>query len=151
MVRRPPGSTLDRSSAASDVYKRQRLYVVLKDQANVAAAVVIDDPVERRTVVYELLTQHADSTQIELRRALDRWGVDYTPYYLVNSLEVDGGPLWRWWLERRPEVERVLISPELRPLPATPPMAVGSANPPGVALWAQGLALLHISDPTRPY
>jgi len=116
----------------------ERLYVVLKDQANVAAAVVIDDPVERRTVVYELLTQHADSTQIELRRALDRWGVDYTPYYLVNSLEVDGGPLWRWWLERRPEVERVLISPELRPLPATPPMAVGSANPPEMALWSQG-------------
>src|SRR5678815_5525336 len=26
MIRRPPRSTLDRSSAASDVYKRQRLY-----------------------------------------------------------------------------------------------------------------------------
>ena len=116
----------------------ERLYVVLKDQANVAAAVVIDDPVERRTVVYDLLTQHADSTQIELRRALDRWGVDYTPYYLVNALEVDGGPLWRWWLERRPEVERVLISPELRPLPAASPPAVGTANPPEMALWSQG-------------
>jgi hypothetical protein len=96
----------------------ERLYVVLKDQADVAAAVVIDDPVERRTVVYDLLTQHADTTQIELRRALDRWGVAYRPYYLVNALEVDGGPLWRWWLLRRPEVERVLVSPELRPLPA---------------------------------
>jgi subtilisin family serine protease len=117
----------------------ERLYVVLKDQADVAAAVVIDDPVERRTVVYGLLTQHADSTQIDLRRALDRWGVDYTPYYLVNALEVDGGPLWRWWLERRLEVERVLVSPELRPLPAAAPAAVGTAAAPTMPLWSQRL------------
>ncbi len=117
----------------------ERLYVVLKDQADVAAAVVIDDPVERRTVVYDLLTQHADTTQIDLRRALDRWGVDYTPYYLVNALEVDGGPLWRWWLERRPEVERVLVSPELRPLPVAAPVAVGTAPAPTMTLWSQRL------------
>jgi hypothetical protein len=116
----------------------ERLYVVLKDQANVAAAVVIDDPVERRTVVYDLLTQHADTTQLDLRRTLDRWGVDYTPYYLVNALEVDGGPLWRWWLRRRPEVERVLVSPELRPLPAPSPATTGTANAPEMALWSQG-------------
>ena len=29
MIRRPPRSTLDRSSAASDVYKRQQLYIAL--------------------------------------------------------------------------------------------------------------------------
>ena len=29
MIRRPPRSTLDRSSAASDVYKRQREYRIL--------------------------------------------------------------------------------------------------------------------------
>ena len=116
----------------------ERLYVVLKDQADVSAAVAIDDPTERRTVVYDLLTQHADSTQIDLRRALDRWGVDYTPYYLVNALEVDGGPLWRWWLERRPEVERVLVSPELRPLRTSGPPAAGSAAAPEMALWSQG-------------
>jgi len=117
----------------------ERLYVVLKDQANVAAAVVIDDPVERRQIVYDLLTQHADTTQIDLRRSLDRWGVDYTPYYLVNALEVDGGPLWRWWLARRPEVERVLVSPELRPLPAAAPAAVGTAAAPTMTLWSQRL------------
>ena len=30
MIRRPPRSTLDRSSAASDVYKRQPLHVAVK-------------------------------------------------------------------------------------------------------------------------
>ena len=34
MIRRPPRSTLDRSSAASDVYKRQ---VLLRDEAQVVA------------------------------------------------------------------------------------------------------------------
>ena len=38
MIRRPPRSTLDRSSAASDVYKRQRLYIAVQpaDQDAVA-------------------------------------------------------------------------------------------------------------------
>ena len=62
-----------------------------------------------------------------------------SPYYLVNALEVDGGPLWRWWLLRRPEVERVLVSPELRPLPAPSPATSGTADAPEMALWSQGL------------
>jgi subtilisin family serine protease len=116
----------------------ERLYVVLRNQADVSAAVAVADPVERRTVVYDILTHHADATQADLRRALDRFGVDYRPYYLVNALEVDGGPLWRWWLARRPEVERVLVSPELRPLPAPPVVAEGTADPPDMTLSSLG-------------
>jgi len=40
--------------------------------------------------------------------------------------EVEGGPLHRWWLESRPEVERVLDSPVLRPIPAPAEETVGS-------------------------
>ena len=116
----------------------ERLYVILKDQANVAAAVGIADPVERRTVVYGLLTHHANATQADLRRTLDRFGVAYRPYYLVNAVEVDGGPLWRWWLARRPEVERVLVSPELRPLPAPSPATSGTQDVPEMAPWSLG-------------
>ena len=44
MIRRPPRSTLDRSSAASDVYKRQQLRDVKTelDVTQVGADVVID-------------------------------------------------------------------------------------------------------------
>ena len=115
----------------------ERLYVIMRDQANVAAAVAIENPVERRTVVYGLLTHHANATQVDLRRTLDRFGVAYRPYYLVNAIEVDGGPLWRWWLARRPEVERVLVSPELRPLPQPSPTAAGTAAAPEMAPWSQ--------------
>ena len=40
MIRRPPRSTLDRSSAASDVYKRQELEAALGFANRVAARVV---------------------------------------------------------------------------------------------------------------
>ncbi len=119
----------------------ERLFVVLRDQANIGSAVVIDDPVERRAVVYDLLTHHAEATQADLRATLDRFGVAYKPYYLVNGLEVNGGPLWRWWLSRRPEVDRVLVSPEVRPLPTPPTLPLDEPDiplPPAL-LWSQTL------------
>ncbi len=42
-------------------------------------------------------------------------GVEYTPYYLVNAIEVRGGTLVRLYLSTRPEVDRVIPSPRLRP------------------------------------
>ncbi len=113
----------------------ERLYVVLSEQADLSAAASVDDPVERRTAVYRALVSHADTTQAGLRQVLDRIGVDYRPYYLVNALEVDAGPLMRLWLQSRPEVDRVLDSPELRPLPALPSMALGTADAPTEPQW----------------
>ena len=42
MIRRPPRSTLDRSSAASDVYKRQRQDDALRPQVEMLADEVLD-------------------------------------------------------------------------------------------------------------
>jgi len=95
----------------------ERLFVILKDQADVSrAAGIVDDQV-RREFVYHTLVKKADESQSELRKTLERWRVPYKPYYLVNALEVQGGPLIRWWLQTRSEVDRVLDSPVLRPLP----------------------------------
>ena len=43
-------------------------------------------------------------------RVLDRLGVRYTPYYLLNAIEVDAGPLVRLWLEAQPEVVKRLVT-----------------------------------------
>ena len=94
-----------------------RLFVILKDQADLSAASSMTDLGARRTFVFATLTRHADSTQAALRSALDGYGVHYKPYYLVNALEVDGGAVVRLYLLRRPEVDRVIPSPRLRPLP----------------------------------
>lgn len=113
----------------------ERLFVILREQADISAAPTIADDTARRQWVYDTLTTHADRTQAGLRQTLDRFYVGYTPYYLVNALEVRGGPLLRWWLARRPEVERVLDSPVLRPLPLSPMPDSGNQPAPTSPPW----------------
>jgi subtilisin family serine protease len=101
-----------------------RLFVILKDQADLSQAAQITDLVARRTFVYKTLTDNADSTQAGLRQTLDRFGIHYTPYYLVNAIEVDGSALVRLYLLGRPEVDRIIPSPRLRAIPQlAPPMS----------------------------
>lgn len=100
-----------------------RLFVILKPQADVSFAAKLDDYAERRQAVYTTLVDHANASQAELRADLDRWHLRYTPYYLVNAIEVEGGPLVRLLLSWRAGVDRILPSPRLRPLPE--PLNVG--------------------------
>ena len=95
----------------------EQLFVILKDQAVIAQDPTIDDSQEKRELVYYSLVQHANTTQSNLRTLFDRFNIHYQPFYLVNSIQVDGGPFLRMWLMTRPEVDRVLESPHLRPLP----------------------------------
>ncbi|MCB8944276.1 MAG: S8 family serine peptidase [Ardenticatenaceae bacterium] len=93
-----------------------RLFVILNTQADVSSASTIADYDQRRQFVYDTLTSHAQTTQADLRQSLDNLGLTYTPYYLVNALEVRGGLLVRLWLATRPDVDRVMPSPVLRPI-----------------------------------
>ncbi|HSL42223.1 MAG TPA: S8 family serine peptidase [Anaerolineales bacterium] len=93
-----------------------RLLIILKDQADISSVRQIEDIDERRTAAYRMLTQHANETQAVLRDTFDNFGVEYTPYYLVNAMEVRGGTLVRLYLLTRPEVDRVIPSPRLRPV-----------------------------------
>lgn len=105
-----------------------RLFVILKDQADVSAAAGMRDYNARRQYVYQTLVGHANASQASLRARLDALRIHYTPYYLVNALEVEGGPLHRLWLESLPEVDRVIASPILRLLPA--PVAAQEGDDP---------------------
>src|SRR2546425_236018 len=51
---------------------------------------------------------------------LDAAYLPFTPFYVVNALEVEGNAAIQAWLLRRPEVDRVLLSPQLRPVPTMP-------------------------------
>ncbi len=94
-----------------------RLFVILSDQVDVASLSDVTPLELRKEKMYQLLTDKAENSQFELRTKLDRWGIDYTPYYLVNGLEVRGGWLVKSFLKSQPGVDRVLDSPQLRPLP----------------------------------
>lgn len=122
-------------SAGQPGFYGERLFVILKDQADVANAVTITDYDARRTYVYEQLVEHANATQAGLRAQLERQGREYRPYYLVNGLEVTGGPFLHAWLESQPEVDRVLANPILRPLPEPPLPAQGSGRAPAAPEW----------------
>jgi subtilisin family serine protease len=111
------------------------IFVILKDQADVSPARTISDGAERTRYVYETLTRSAASTQAGLRSGLGRFGIRYTPYYLVNGIDVEGGPLVRLIISGRPEVDRILDSPRLRPLPTAPPPAVGDRPAPSGPDW----------------
>jgi hypothetical protein len=112
-----------------------RLFVILHDQADLSLAASIEDLPARREYVYETLTSHAGATQAGMRQVLERWHIAHTPYYLVNAVEVEGGPLLRLWLLSRPEVAQVLDSPVLRPLPAPLPTRTGSSSAPASPPW----------------
>lgn len=94
------------------------LFVVMKKQADLGGLAQIVDLKERRAETYERLVSTADSTQNALRSKLRQEGLRFTPYYLVNGIEVDAGPEARVWLSRRSDVDRVLLSPQARPIPS---------------------------------
>ncbi len=110
-----------------------QLFVVLRTQADLSN--LAPDLPTRRSLVYQRLVETADRTQAPLRRDLGRLHIAFTPFYLVNGLQVSGGPAVRAWLARRPEVDRVLLNPRLRPLPATPHPLSGSLKVPDRPQW----------------
>lgn len=111
-----------------------RLFVILKDQADVSRAEAIPDRAQRMKTVYDTLVAHADRTQAPLRKTLSDLGIPYKPYYLVNAIEVHGGLPTRLMLEARPDVARVLESPHLRPVPV-PAAEPSHESPPFIAQW----------------
>jgi len=92
-----------------------RLFVIMNDQADLSSLKQIKDVKARRAEAYKELTKLADDSQAGIRHTFDTLGVKYTPYYLVNGMEVRGGTLIRLYLLTRPEVDRVIPSPRLRP------------------------------------
>jgi len=113
----------------------EQLFVILKDQPGLTAAAQISAAPLRRAAIYQLLTSASERAQAGLRQDLGRLGMRFRPYYLVDALEVEGGPLVRAWLAERPEVERVLMSPHLRPLPAALPVEQGTDVAPATLPW----------------
>ncbi|MEU5554469.1 S8 family serine peptidase [Micromonospora sp. NPDC047793] len=123
----------------------ERLFVVLRQQADLTGIATGRPGPDRDAQVgevYRRLVGTAEESQADLRRQLDRYGLTYTPYYLVNAIEVDGGPAVRAWLSRRDDVDRVLLSQRLRPLPFAPRAGGGNAHGPAPTTPVWNLTLI---------
>lgn len=112
-----------------------RLFVIMKDQADISDVAKIKDRDERLNEAFDQLTKFSNTTQSDLRIFFDRTGVEYTPYYLENALEVRGGTLLRLYLMTRPEVERVIPSPRLRAVPDDAPAPGDISEVDGSVQW----------------
>ncbi|MGI5213100.1 S8 family serine peptidase [Plantactinospora sp. CA-290183] len=116
-----------------------RLFVVLKEQADLSGVPAGPSGAAGREArgreVYRRLVETARRSQADLRRQLDRLHLDHTPYYLVNAVEVDGGPAVRAWLSGRDDVAEVLVSQRLRPLPAGRTPMRGAVAAPTAPTW----------------
>lgn len=92
-------------------------FVVMADQPDTSFAAEIEDRDERVSAVYETLTGHALESQADIRAYLDEQSAPYTPYYLVNGIQTQGGPALRRALLVRDDVTRIIDNPQARPLP----------------------------------
>ena len=112
-----------------------RLFVIMEDQADISAVAEIEDRDDRLSAAYQQLTEHANSTQADLHALFDKTGVEYTPYYLENAIEVRGGTLVRLFLMTRAEVDRVIPSPRLRAVPPDEYFPGGTVSFDGRVQW----------------
>ena len=113
----------------------ERVFVVMKTQADLSGLDQITDLTQRREQTYRRLVEEADATQKSLRAELTRKHLKFTPYYLVNGILVDDGSQARIWLSRRGDVDRVLLNPTLRPIPAAAAPMRGSLADVTSPLW----------------
>jgi hypothetical protein len=112
-----------------------RIFVILREQSDLSSISQIQDYDQRRDAVYKELVDKANKNQKGIRDTLDRFGIKYTPYYLVNAIVINDNPLIRLWLNSRPEVDRILDDPLLRPLPDPLLAQPGDSELPVDTLW----------------
>ncbi len=107
--------------------------IILEEQADVSTDLAkalgtprtTPDWEVRRQFVYKTLVETAERTQAPLRAELDKLGVSYRPYYIINMIRVDGQ---RWLMRRfegRPGVAQVLLNPNVREYPRRTPVPYG--------------------------
>ncbi len=128
-----PGA-LDRIFGGKGAREAAPFLVVLREQADLSGAAWLATRPERRRFVYEALQATADATQTDLRRRLDRAGVSYQPFFLVNMIAVEADRALAQELAEREEVAFLapnrparLTRPETRE-PDVTPMAPSAAE-----------------------
>jgi subtilisin family serine protease/N-acetylneuraminic acid mutarotase len=111
----PPSATADESGKIEPALRRQLdtsgdadFWVRFEARADVTAASLVEDWVERGTGVARALRKTAADSQAAVRAELDRAGVEYTAFWATNAIHVrDGSRSLASSLAARPEVDSV--------------------------------------------
>jgi subtilisin family serine protease len=103
-----PGAVVDR-----DVYAElaangtTEFFVYLAETADLSPAAALHQKVDKTEFVYQRLTSVAERTQAPLRAVLDARGIDYTPFWIANTLLVTGDRALADQLAARPDVASI--------------------------------------------
>jgi len=119
LVAAPPTKVAPQVWNATTADNETEFLVILDHQADLSGADSLSTREARLRYVYETLREAALRSQPPLRAELDRTGVDYRPFYIVNMLAVKGDRDVVTHLAARPDVARISANPRVRqPLPS---------------------------------
>ncbi len=91
-------------------------FIVLRETTDLTRVEEIFDYEDRKEALYSELIKTANDSQQPLREKLDQWHLAYTPYYLLNGIEVKDDLITSILFKNDPAVDRILESPRLRPI-----------------------------------
>jgi len=95
--------------------------IVFDEQADLSAVAAIADRQARIQSVRQLLIDSAQHTQEPVRSELDRLGVPYRPYYIINMIRVADHRALRGHFAGWPGVAAVIVNPNVRDYPHRAP------------------------------
>lgn len=99
--------------AATESGASASVLVVLREQADLRSAASLSNKSAKGRFVYETLRQTALRTQAKLLAELDRAGIRYHSFYLVNMIELMGNRDLVLKLAAHPEVARIDANPQI--------------------------------------
>ncbi len=94
-----------------------QVLVLLRDRADLSGADALPTKEAKGRYVYEALRAVAETTQRDLRAALDAQGADYRPFYIVNAIRVRANSALVHSLAARSDVDRILPNPWVKGIP----------------------------------
>ena len=92
---------------------RSEFWIVFNEQADVSGAKQLKTKEEKGQFVFDKLTRLASRTQIPFIALLNRKGVKYQPFWIANSIFIEGDINLAKELASYPEVKELLPNPKL--------------------------------------
>ena len=117
--------------------------LVLAEQADLQGATRLGSREERVSFVHDELRAVAERSQRALRAELDRAGVSYQPFYIVNMLAVEGDRALVSRLAARADVEKAVANPRVRQV-LPPSQVLPQQRAPLAVEW--GVARVNADD-----
>jgi hypothetical protein len=117
-------------------------FIEVAGRPDLSAAAAITDWTERGQYVYDTLREFADARQAGIRRKLDDLAVDYTPFFISNTIYVTGDAAVLDAVAANPRVTAI-TAPQTYAIPE-PIESGGAVSAAATRQW--GLDAIHAPD-----